>query len=214
MDRLIPFTPDVYVGMFAGYNETTWTAFTAAVALGLVTLICIRRGDRNAGRILALSVATFWIWTGWAFFIETYARLNWAAVPFGWLFIAQGVVTAIWGGVLGRFETSTGRTHSVEIGTALLFVALIGHPVLTYALGHPIETAHGFGTAPATVALIAVAALYLIYGRRVLWLAVWPVLWAAWDLASAWTMGLWRDVPLPALTLFFAAWLAAQRLRR
>jgi hypothetical protein len=214
MDRLIPFTADVYAGMFARYNAETWPALVLALLLGAVALICVRRGEPRAGRILAFTLATYWVWTGWAFFIQTYAGLNWAAVPFGALFIAQGVLTALWGGVLGRFETAAGRTRSVEIGTALLFAALLGHPVLTYAFGHPIDTAHGFGTAPATVALIAVAALYLIYGRAVLWLALWPVLWAAWDLASAWTMGLWRDVPLPALTLFFAAWLAAQRLRR
>lgn len=214
MERLIPFSPEVYVSMFARYNAATWPATVTAVFLGALILVCVRRGGADAGRTLALIVAAFWVWTGWTFHIGQYSNLNWAADPFGWLFIMQGGLTAFWGTTLGRFDVAAGRTRSVEIGIALLMIALVLHPVLTYFMQMPIDTAHGFGTTPATTALIAVAALYLVYGRASLWLLIWPVLWSGWDLASAWTMGLWRDVPLPALTLAAATYLTAIRIRR
>jgi hypothetical protein len=214
VDRLIPFSPDVYVSLFAQYNAAFWPALICALILGVAMLGCIIHASAAAGRMLALIVATYWIWTGWAFHIETYATLNWAAVPFGALFIVQGMVTIFMGTALGRFDVIAGRTRSVEIGATLLFVALLAHPVLTYLTGQPIETAHAFAITPASVALIAVATLYVVYGRAVLWLLVWPILWSAWDLASAWSMDLWRDAMLPALTLCAAAYLIQARVRR
>lgn len=214
MDRLIPFSPDVYVGMFGRYNETYWPALLVAVALGGVMLYCLKRADRIAGRVLALIVGAFWMWTGWAFHIETYADLNWAAVPFGVLFIAQGLASVLWGGLLGRFEIIAGRTRSLEIGVVLLFAAFTLHPLLTFFMHMPIETTHGFAITPATVALISVAVLFMVYGRASLWLLVWPMLWSAWDLASAATMGLWRDAALPALTLAASVFLILSRTRR
>ncbi len=213
MNRLIPFSPDVYVSMFGGYNGTYWPALLAAVVLGGVMLYCLKRADRTAGRVLALIVGASWIWTGWAFHIETYADLNWAAVPFGILFIVQGVLSVLWGGLLGRFEIIAGRTRSVEIGVVLLFAALALHPLLTFFMQMPIETTHGFAITPATTALISVAVLFTVYGRASFWLLIWPVLWSAWDLASAWTMMLYRDAALPALTLAAAAYLIV-RMRR
>jgi len=214
MDRLIPFSPDVYVGMFGRYNETYWPVLLCAIVLGVILLHCLKRADRTAARGLALIVGAYWIWTGWAFHIETYADLNWAAVPFGILFIVQGLASVLWGGLLGRFEIIAGRTRSVEVGVVLLFAALALHPLLTFFMHMPIETAHGFAITPAPAALIGVAVLFTVYGRASLWLLIWPVLWSAWDLASAATMGLWRDAALPALTLAASVFLILSRTRR
>lgn len=212
MDRLIPFTPDVYVGMFARYNEDTWPAAALAMLLGVVALICVRRREPRAGRILAFSAATFWVWTGWAFHIHQYANLNWAAVIFGWLFIAQGAVTALWGGILGRFAI-TGDPVRIRIGYTLIAAALILHPLLTQVAGDGLMTAQLFGTAPATAALIGVAAVSFVQGRGVLWLLAWPLIWSAWDLASAYTMTLMRDIPLPALAIAATVYLVFRTRR-
>ncbi|MBO6949905.1 MAG: hypothetical protein JJ855_18150 [Rhodospirillales bacterium] len=212
MERLIPFSPDVYVGMFARYNQDAWPAAALAVLLGFVTLICIHRREVRAGHILAFSVATFWMWTGWAFHINQYANLNWAAVIFGWLFILQGALTALWGGVLGRFKI-THDTVQIWIGYTLMAAALMLHPLLASGAGDSLKTAQLFGTAPATTALIGVAAICFVEGRKSLWLLAWPLIWSGWDLASAYTMALTRDAPLPALTIAAAVYLLLRARR-
>lgn len=212
MDRLIPFSPDVYVGMFARYNQDAWPAAALAALLGIVTLICIHRREPRAGRILALSVATFWVWTGWAFHINQYANLNWAAVVFGALFILQGALTALWGGVLGKFDI-THDAVKIRIGYILMAAALILHPLLADGAGDGLNTAQFFGIAPATTALIGVAAICFVEGRKSLWLLAWPVIWSAWDLASAYTMVVLRDAPLPALGIAAAVYLILRARR-
>lgn len=206
MDRLIPFSPDVYVGMFARYNQDAWPAAALAVLLGVVTLICIHRREPRAGRILAFTVATFWVWTGWAFHINQYANLNWAAAVFGWAFIAQGALTAFWGGILGRFEI-TADAPGRRLGYALMAAALLVPPMLADAAGDGLWTAQLFGTAPATTALIGIAAASFINGRGARWLLAWPLIWSVWELASAYTMTLLRDAPLPAIGIAAAVYL-------
>lgn len=211
MERLIPFSPDVYVSMFARYNAGTWPAFAFAVALAVISLIRIYRREPRAGRFLAVSVASFWIWTGWAFHIGQYANLNWAATIFGVIFIAQGLATAFSGAVRGSF-TVTDDTGAAALGYALMVLALALPPLLANA-GGDLMNAQLFGTAPATTALIAVAALYFVNNRASLWLMIIPALWSAWELASAWGMALMRDVPLPAVTLAASAYLVLRARR-
>ena len=95
MDRLIPFTPDVYVGMFADFNTAFWPGHLIAFGLIWAMIVCARRGGRvNTGVMLAL-IAGFWIWVCYEFHIEHYAQLNWAAIAFGWIFIAQGLLILV-----------------------------------------------------------------------------------------------------------------------
>ena len=206
MDRLIPFSPDVYVSIFGGYNAWAWPAFAVAAVITAVALSRLLRGDGQAGRLLALSIAASWIWTGWAFHLETYAMLNWAAVPFGWLFIAQGLGCALWAGLPGRVPVIFHARYAPP-GFFLMACALALHPLLVLVSGDAARHAHLFGITPAPVAAASVAALFFLKGRGSLWLLAWPVVWSAWDLASAWRMMLYRDAALPALTLAAAVFL-------
>ena len=47
----------------------------------------------------------------------------------------------------------------------------------------------------------------------VLWLLAWPLIWSAWDLASAYTMTLMREIPLPASAIAATVYLVFRARR-
>ena len=193
MDRLIPFTPDVYVGMFADYNMTIWPGHLVGLAFMWTMVICARRGGRaNTGIVLTI-IAGLWIWVGYKFHLEHYAQLNWAAVTFGWVFIAQGLLIFVWGTVAKTVEV---RVHSDKfsvLGLLLMLASIALHPMFAYAAGFPIAAGQTAGMVPLSLIMLSFSGFALLVRRPPLWVVMVPLLWCAWEAAWSWTLGLWPD---------------------
>jgi hypothetical protein len=94
MDRLIPYSIDVYNAIISDHNLSLWPLQVFVVVLCLSVIGLARRGVAN--NVAFMIVAGFCIWCGIHFHIMTYATVNWAAQYFGYAFIIQGVAIAEW----------------------------------------------------------------------------------------------------------------------
>ena len=62
MSRLVPFTREVFLGLFEQYNAAVWPAQLAAYALGLLVLLSALKPYKGSGRLIAAVLAAAWIW--------------------------------------------------------------------------------------------------------------------------------------------------------
>lgn len=171
LSDFILFSAGTYARLFERYNDAIaplpWIGMVAGLALISLTW-------RGHSRWVALLLAAGWIWTGWAFHIERYAQLNWAATYFGWAFIAQGVAMAL-----------TARNAAGSSNLVLLALAVIVHPLIQIATGHAWPATGLFGTAPDPTAVATLGAVFMWRGWRRWSLATIPAVWCLLSVATA-----------------------------
>ncbi len=211
MERLIPYAPDVYLGMIADYNVAAWPGQLIAIALCWLIVISARRGGATNARTAILVAAGFWIWTGYAFQIETHATLNWAATWFGYGYIVQGVLMAVWAFSSSDLEIALSGSKRRLTGVLLLLAAVALHPLMVFALGAPLGFAQTVGYMPMPTVLATLAIYALIAPTPPVWLLILPLVASIWEGLSAWTLGLANDLNLPIVALGALLYLALKK---
>lgn len=218
------FSPRIYARLFESLNAAWWPAQPLLVGAGLAWLVLQWRaaaaasgsgGRDNAARGAALGLAACWTLTAWAFLLERYAPINWAATGFaaGFALQALGLALAAAAGGLGGRASGPRAAAGVAIG----LWALVGHPLLPLAFGQPWRQAEVFGLAPDPTALATLAFLLLVRGdsRGARWrlplLWVVPLAWCALSAATLATMGSAQAAVMLAVPML--ALLAARRGR-
>jgi hypothetical protein len=213
------FSPRIYERLFESLNAAWWPAQPLLVGAGLAWLLLRWRaatappagGARDrAARGAALVLAACWALTAWAFLLERYAPINWAATGFAAAFALQSAGLAV--------VAASGRVRGAATGTraaagyAVGLWALVGHPLLPLAIDRPWRQAEVFGLAPDPTALATLAFLLLVQGDsrdarwrlRLLWIV--PIAWCVITAATLATMGsLQAGVMLAAPALALAA---------
>lgn len=200
MDRLIPYDAEIYVALIEGYNRAIWPAQLVALALGWLAVIFARRGGPDNGRVVAAIAAAFWIWCGAVFLYGHLAMLNWAAIAFAAAFVAEGVAIAVWGTILRRMDVRFDWDDGGKWALAILLLAAVLQPVLSLLTGIPLSGAQPFGVTPLTAILASIGLFHLGKSGTPLWLLVWPLLWSAWELAVAVTIGSVADAVTAGVT--------------
>lgn len=182
---LLLFSPRTYTRLFELHNLEWWPLQLATFALGAALLVLAWRGGEPAGRWVLALLAACWLWVAWAWQLERYAPINWAAEYFAWAWAAQAALlgAAAW---RGRFDAPSHRQH--RLGLALAGYALALHPLLASALGRGWAHSEVFGMAPDPTALFTLGLLLALPLRRVGWLLVIPLVWCATSGATLWTM--------------------------
>lgn len=181
------FSPRTYWRLFELHNAQWWPLHLLAVGLALAALGW--RWRRGSARPLLLVMAAAWGFVAWAFHLQRYAGINWAA---GWIagaFAAQGVLLLALAAAGPRQQGRS--TSSSRLGAALLLSALLLYPFAGLALGRPWAQAEVFGLAPDPTALATIGALLLAPPPpRGLWRLVWmlPLLWGAFSGMTLWVM--------------------------
>ena len=202
MDRLIPYSTDVYNAIISDHNLSLWPLQVFVVVLCLSVIGLARRGGAN--NVAFMILAVFWIWCGVHFHITTYATINRAAHYFGYAFIIQGVAIALWTfWTRGQFVKPQHRVW-VWAGIGLIISAAVLHPLLLTAMNAPITYAEIPGVMPMPTAALTLGVLFLMPQRFALWLLVIPVNWSLWDGMSAWTLGQNLSLILPCIVVIAA----------
>lgn len=212
MDRLIPYSADVYSAIISDHNLSLWPLQIFIVVLCLCVIGLARRGGAN--NVAFMIMAAFWIWCGVHFHIVTYATINWAAQYFGYAFIIQGVAIAVWAlWTRGQFVEPQSRIWDWT-GIGLIIGAAALHPLLLWAMDAPLTRAEIAGVMPTPTALLTLGILFLIPRRSALWLLIMPIVWSLWDGLSAWTLGLNLALLFPGITIAVAFVLILHLIRR
>ncbi|MCR5863836.1 DUF6064 family protein [Aquincola sp. J276] len=219
------FAPRTYWRLFELLNQAAWPLALLFMAAGLVLLVAaargVARGMAAAPLLLrggALWLALAWVHAGWAFVLQRYAPVNWAAVPmaagFAWQAMAWLLLAAAGARALavppGAVQLPA-PLHRRRVGGVLLMAAaLLLHPLLAWASGRPPEQAELFGLAPDPTAIASLGWLLWCGPLRhaLLALASWavPVAWCLVSAATLWTLGSAQAL-VPAAALGLAAWL-------
>ncbi len=204
------FSPRTYYRLFDLYNAALWPAHLLTLAIGLAILALMARGGDRWNRAADLLLAACWLWVAWAFLLNRYATINWAATWFAGLFVVQAVLLALSGAFGGGIASASRLSRA---GAVALFVfALLLQPLIGVVTGRPWTQAEVFGMAPNPTALgtLGFALLPSTAGRRWLLLVI-PLLWCAISGATLWTMGAPDALVLPAAGLLALSIAASRR---
>lgn len=183
------FSQQTYYRLFELYNEDIWPMQLLALSLGAATAVLVLRKPAWQGRAITAILAACWIWVAWAFLLKRYATINWAAVGFAAVFLAEALLL-IWTGVVrGRLVyRATGRAPG-RVGFAVFAFALVAYPVIGALSGRKWLQAELFGTAPDPTVIATLGMLLMATGRSFWELLFIPIIWCAISALTLWTMG-------------------------
>ncbi len=206
------FAPETYYRLFELHNAAIWPAQLVAVALGVAILALLRRPGDRQGRVIAVILAGAWLWTAYAFHLERYAAINWAAKHLAVAFALEALLLAWSGVVAGRLVFRVGRDIAGRFGLGLFLFALAVQPLLGPLAGRSWAGVELFGAAPDPTA-VATLGLLLATENRVRWgLLVLPALWCAASGATLWAMEA-QTAPATPLAAVLSLALAALKRR-
>jgi hypothetical protein len=207
------FSPRTYYRLFELHNRAIWPAQILTLALGLAILWLARRGGAWRSRLIAAILTGCWLWVAWAYHLQRYATINWAATYFAAGFALEALLLAWIGIVRGALPVRHGGSAIGRAGLLIFLFALLVQPLIALLLGRPWIQAEAFGAAPDPTALATLGVL-LCAGRFRWSLAVIPLAWCAVTGATLWAMNSPDALVVPAVAavaLLLALWKAARR---
>lgn len=195
----VPFTAKQFLDVFRRYNESVWPAQWALLALALLALLLAARarpgGSDGAARAVAVLLALLWAWMGVAYHFAFFRAINPAATLFAAAFVVQA---AIFASLMVR-RTITGlrprRTATGVLGGAIVAYALVGYPVLGFALGHRYPAAPTFGL-PCPTTIFTLGLLLWAEPPLPRYVYAIPLLWAVIGTTAALGLGMPEDFGL------------------
>jgi Family of unknown function (DUF6064) len=207
------FSPHTYYRLFELYNLDIWPAQIASLALGVAVLALLRYGGAWQSRLVMAILAGCWLFVAWAFHVERYATINWAATYFAAGFAIEGLLL-IWTGLIrGRIRSRLDKHAINRAGLGIFLFALVVQPLIGPLVGRPWTQVEIFGVAPDPTAVATLG--LLLTADRVPWvLLVVPILWCAISGATLWTMQSPDALVLPLvalLVLVLAIWKTLSR---
>ena len=213
MSRLVPFSRDVFLGLFERYNAAVWPGHLVAYAVAVLILLSAVRQQRGNGPLIAAALAAAWVWSGIVFHMTHFATLVWAAWAFGAAFVLQGLLFLVSGVLRDRLAFRFEGGIAGWAGLGLAVFAMAGYPVVGVLAGQSLAQTAPFGLAPCPTAIFTLGILLLAEPPVPLHLLVIPVLWAVVGGAIGWVLDMPRDLALP-IAAVLAAVLAGANNRR
>jgi hypothetical protein len=178
LEDFLLFSSRTYYRLFELYNESVWPTHLAMLVVGAAIFVLLHRREAWSARAITALLAAVWLFVAWAYLIERYATINWAAIYFAVVFALQGILL-IWTGTFGNRLAFEPHASSFDRAALGVFVfALLVQPLLALLFGRSIAQAEVFGIAPdpTVVATLGV----ILTSTRIHWhLLIIPLLWCA-----------------------------------
>ncbi len=162
LDDFLMFSPATYWRVVEQYHRSVWPGQILGVAVGLLLVGLTLSRRTLAWRGQAFVLAAIWAWIAWAFYLQRYAAIHWAAGYFALAFSVQaGLLLALAFMPAGDSVPANGKVRTV--GWVLVAAGLVVVPLLGSGLGRPWSHVEIFGVSPRATALTT---LGLILARR------------------------------------------------
>ena len=191
----LPFTSAQFFEVFRRYNEADWPAQLLLLVGGLAALALTFRSGGPSARAVGAILALLWLWMGVVYHIVFFAAINPAAIIFGSLFVAQGLLFAWFGVWSARLKFSPPRDASGVTGALLIAYALVVYPVIGLIIGHRYPAAPTFGL-PCPTTIFTFGLLLWIREPVPRSLVIIPALWAVIGSTAALRLGVPQDYGL------------------
>lgn len=196
------FSARTYYRLFELYNRAIWPTQILSLLLGLVILWRLHHGSPKQGLVVTGILAVGWLWTAWAYLLEQYDTINWAARYFAVGFAIEAVLL-IWTGVVrNRLAFRPYRDWTSRTGMGLFLFALVVQPLTGPLVGRDWKQAEIFGVVPDPTVLASLGILLTVDERPPWWLMIIPLLWCGLSGATLWTMGSPDALVMPVAALF------------
>jgi hypothetical protein len=196
---MLPFTADILFSSVAQYNRALWPLPPVALLLGLAAVLLTVRPVRDGSRLIVGYLAASWLWTGIAWHLLHFSRLDFAAPLYGLLFVLEGLLL-LWIAIRGRIAFRFRRKLVGWVGIALAMLAL-AWPLVDRLAGLSWQAERVVGLAPVPTTVLTMALLLLVAGRTPWHLAIIPVFWTLVAGATAWILWIPQDLVLPVVGL-------------
>lgn len=175
---------DTYLRLFERLNTSFWPWHVTTLFIGVIVFLLVLGGREKLAWPL---LGSMWALVGVQFHGQFFVELNWAAVYFGWGFIAQGALLSL---LLFRSERNTAR-HSDRLrrwlGAVVIGFSVLGFPFLSPIFNRSWYQAEVFGVAPDPTCLFTLG-IMLMSKHRAWWLMPLPILWCVLSAAIAYAL--------------------------
>jgi hypothetical protein len=203
--KVLPFTVEQFLDVFAVYNEAIWPLQVGAYLLGVAALVLVWRRTPTADRLVAAILAVFWLVNGALYHATFFSRVNPVAVVFGAFFLGQALLFLWLGVVRGGLPFAPSGTTDAIVGWLMVAYAMVVYPLLGFAFGHVYPHAPVFGVAPCPTTIFTLGLLVWVGVRLSRWVLAVPLLWVAIGSTAAVLLGVREDLGLLLAGLVAAA---------
>lgn len=182
-----------------------------ALAGAAVALAARRRAWSD--KVAWAMVAAFWLWTGVAYHLLHFSRINRAAYVFGALFVVQGLLLLMLGTIGPRLSLQPARDVWSLLGAALIAYAAVVYPLLGLLVGHRAVELPWLGVTPCPTVIFTFGLLLWTAGRARFFISVIPLLWAVIGGSAAVLLQVPQDYGLVAAGVIGVVFLLMNRRR-
>jgi hypothetical protein len=191
LSDLLLFSPRTYYRLFELHNRALWPAQLALIGAGVSIAVLVRRGTPWSSGAAAAMLSACWLFVAWAYHLERYATINWAARYFAAAFALEALLIA-WSGVVRRrlhFARRGGPEGGVgRAAVGVLLFALFVQPLVGPLVGREWTQLETFGAAPDPTVIATLGVLAAASAPVPRTLLVIPALWCAVSAATLWAM--------------------------
>lgn len=204
LSSFLLFSARTYYRLFELTNADVWPLQIVTLAAGLAIPVLVVRGAASGGRVVAAILAALWLFVAWAYMLQRYDPINFAARYYAIGFAIQAGLL-IWTGVIrDRLHFDPPRW----IGIPLIIYALVLQPLIAPLSGRPWTQAEIFGLAPDPT-VVATLGVFVAAARPNWLLLILPLLWCVISGLTLWAMESPEAPILPlaaAVAVGLAAW--------
>lgn len=209
----MPFTTEQFLRVFESYNIAVYPAQWVLITLALASVFLALRPRPYSSRLIAAVLAMLWAWTGIAYHLAFFTRINNAAYLFGLLCIAEAVLFLFAGLLCGKLVFRAKLDWFGVIGGTLVVFALLIYPALGFLLGHSYPRSPTFGL-PCPTTIFTFGLLLWTDDRVPLYLLIIPFVWSLISSRAALFLGMQEDIGLTVAGIAGTLLIASRNIAR
>ena len=189
----LPFSLEQFLSVFGAYNTAVWPVQIGLYIIGMATAVLAARGANV--RFVVGPLVLLWAWMGGVYHLMFFAEINPAARIFGFMFLLQAALWAIWARAVPALAFQPDSRSHLPAGWGMMAYAFVAYPLLNVAFGHGYPAMPTFG-APCPTTIVTLGLLTWASPRPPWWVWVVPVAWALVGTSAAFTLGITEDLGL------------------
>ncbi len=201
LSDLLLFSPRTYYRLVELHNRAWWPVHLAFLGAGVSILVLLRRGTRWSAATSIALLSACWVFVAWAYHLERYATINWAARYFAVAFLIQALLMLAYGIGRRRPVLAWQSTNGGRVAFALTAFALFVEPLVGLAVRRASTQLEVFGLAPDPTVLATLGVVAMAAPRAPRYLLVIPAAWCAISGATLWAMDQPDALVVPAVGL-------------
>jgi hypothetical protein len=191
----LPFSGEQFFSVFEKYNLSVWPMQVVLVLMAILAVILSIRKTDPSDKIIGMILGFLWLWIGIVYHLACFTTINKAAYLFGALYIIQGLIFILVGGLKSELSFKFQSKSYGIVGSLFILYALIIYPAVGYVLGHVYPQSPTFGLpCPTTIFTFGL----LLWTEKAVpkYFLIIPLVWSIIGFGAALSLGVIEDYGL------------------